>query len=1140
MLYLLGIGVARADVYAKIRGVVTDPTGAVVPNAKIVATNVATGIETETSSGSDGNYEFLQLAAPATFSLTAEALGFNKLEVTGIQLSLNQIFVKNLSLELGQITSTVTVYEEAVAQVEATSIELGTVINSVSIVNMPLNGRNWVDLQKLAPGVVEASDSLGSYSTNGSQSDQNSYLINGTDNNDLILNTVSVTPSPDAIAEFKMVTNTINPEYGRNSGAILNATIKSGTNQFHGTGFEFFRDTSLNAKNFFAPAPAIYHQNQFGGVIGGPIRKDRTFFFFSYAGTRQTRPETSGDCGCFSPGSTPVFTQDERNGVFPDLATSGGVSAFSLVGNDGNTYPAGTPYSTIFSDGLIPSTDLNPVSVNLLKFVPLPTVGNNYQFNPAFAGTDDQLLTRIDHTLTSKDTVWAYVLWQRLLNTQTLPFGGASLPGFGETDVEHWQQYTAAWNHTFNGTTLNEVRLGYTRFNYVAVTPQTPVAPSTVGFTGITPQIISGQGLPVVNVNGLFDLGFSLYGPQPRIDQTYHFTDSVSKIIGTHSLKIGFDMRRFQVYNPFAVYNDGNFTFNGAGAFSTGNPGADFLLGIPDFYAQGSGDIMNERAQEYYLYVQDQWKVRRNLTVTYGLGWSIDTPMADNYHDNHAGIAFRPGQQSTVFPTSPTGYVFQGDAGVNAFGTTKFKHFGPRLGIAYSPDWGKLTGGAGKTSIRAGFGIYFNRFSGETAGQTLGSPPFAVFSFGVGDIGASPSFADPYTGYDPVFDGSGNIIGATPTSIPNKFPFTPTSTPDFSQFLPLSVSVYDPNITIPYAENFNLTVERQFGDSTVFSLAYVGSVGHKLLLSVEQNPGINPAGCAADPSCAGDAGFQPLDFPGNYKYPGDVFASVGQIQTTGNSNYNALQASVKRQLSRGLQFMAAYTWSKALDNGSGYENSGFGGGGRGGFGQLRSTNPFNQSLDYGPSIYDARHRFVISYVYEIPSVRHFTSLSRLPKRLTDGWQISGITTFQSGFPLDVVDSSLPSLTGSFFNFYSSGWAWDVPDVLSAPKYLNPRTDPNNLWFDPSTFASPTIGTQGNAGRNILRGPGRNNFDFALMKETQITDSTKLEMRIEFFNIFNHTQFDPVGITTDINASNFGQESAAHDPRIIQLAAKFYF
>ena len=1022
------------DLYGRIQGVVTDPSGAIIADTSVTATNVGTGVATRVSSRSDGTYQFLQLPAPATYTVRAEQSGFRGFEAQNVSLALNQIFLLNIRMEVGAVTQQVTV-EAQPAQVETTSIELGTTINSRSIVDLPLNGRNWVQLQQLEPGVVAASDARGNYATNGSQADQNSYLINGTDNNELILNTVLITPSPDAIAEFKMVTNTINPEYGRNSGAILNAVIKSGTNQIHGDGFDFYRDTSLNARNFFQPKPAVFHRNQFGGTVGGPIRKDHTFFFFSYQGNRQRRPETSTDCGCAGPGAVPVFTSDQRNGVFSGIAKSPNVSAFPLVGENGSSYPAGTPYSTLFPTGHIPQTDFNSISAGLMsKYVPLPSVGTHFEFNPAFTQLDDQYLGRIDHTFSSQDSIWGYWYRERESDNVTLPFTGATLPGFDQKDRAHFQQYTLAWNHTFGASALNEARLGYTRLNFLAIEPANPVSPSSAGFTGISPQLTAGEAVPVVNVNGLFSLGFSSNGPQPRLDQVYQLTDNLTKIVGRHTFKFGFDMRRFQVYSAFAHQNDGTFAFFGIGTFSTGNPGADFLLGIPDLYFQGSGDILNERTQEYYSYAQDQWRMRNNLTVTYGVGWSIDTPMVDNYHNNHAGIAFRPGQQSTVFPTAPTGYVFQGDPSVNAFGTTHFKDFGPRFGFAYSPDWGWLTGGAGKTSIRAGYGIYFNRFSGETAGQTIGSPPFALNSHGVGDIGASPGFADPFSGYMPVPDARGNVIGAAAISIPNRFPYAPGPRSDFTIYEPLSISVFDPNINVPYSENFNFTIERQLGVSTILSFGYVGALGHHELLTYELNPGLNPAGCAAIPAC--NQSDQSVRFPNNFKYPGNIFSSIGDLATVGNSNYNAFQASLQRRFSKGLQFMAAYTWSRAMDNSSGYENTGFGGGGFGGFGQTRGTDPFNRHLDYGPSAYDATHRLVISYVYAIPSVRHFDSFRWLPSRLAEGWQISGITTFQSGFPLDVVDSSLNSDICPSFWYYACP---DVPNVVGAnPLHESPK------------------------------------------------------------------------------------------------------
>jgi hypothetical protein len=1170
---LLSCSIARADeLYGKIRGTVTDPTGAVVPNASITVTNVGTGVSKTTTSSATGYYEVPQLLVPGTYKVTVEASGFKKYEAAGIPLHVNEVYVADVSLEVGPLTQRVTV-EAAPVQVEKTSMELGVTISGNEIVDMPLNGRNWIALQQTLPGVVAAADARGNFATNGSETEQNSFLVNGVDTNDLPLNTPLVIPSPDAIAEFHMVTNTINPEYGRNSGAILNAVTKSGSNSFHGSGFDFFRDTSLNARNFFLPKPSVFHQNQFGGTIGGPVWKNHTFFFFSYQGRRTSAAQAGG--------TVTVFTPDQRNGIFGAGAVDCSInvskgqtpdancptSPFPMVGDASSTCapagtpcPAGTRYGAVwdisnpsspvlipsagpglFSTGSIPTVNFNSLSTSLLsKFVPLPNVGTEYTFNPVTTSKADQYLTRMDHTFSSKDAIWGSWYWQSTPSTDTLPFTGATLPGFPERSQSHIQEYVLAWNHTLNSTTLNEARVGYTRLNFVAVQPVSPLDPKSVGFTGINVQDPAISSWPKIDLSGggYFILGFSNNGPQPRIDQTYQVDDNFTKMLGRHTFKLGFNMRRFQVYNPFAFSLNGNFAFGASGAYTTGDAAADFLLGMPDSYAQGGKDIISARSQEYYSYFQDQFKIRPNLTLTYGTGWSVDTPLIDNYHANHAGIAIRPGQQSTVYSNAPLGYVFQGDSGINAFGTTKYNHFGPRLGFAYSP------GKSGKWAIRGGYGIYFNKALEEQTLQFLGSPPFALISGGAADYSTatvtySPSFAAPFT----------DIAGGG--TFPNKFPVpvNPASNADFSPFLPMSIEVVDPNITDPYGQNYNLTVERQLSGTTLVSVAYVGALGRKLILTRELNPGRNPSGCAADPNCVAKRVYQNILYPQNYALPGTTYGSIYNDQSTGVSNYNALQATFDKRMSHGLSFYAAYTWSHAMDDGSGFENSTFGGGGFGAYGNTRLTDPFNQTLrDYGPSEYDATHRLVMTYTYEIPPVHHFSNWAA--KRLAEGWRMSGGTTFQVGFPLDVVDTGFRSLTCDAWTF--EGVCPDIPNVVSRLQYADPRTSTfvngtkggttsnTNYWFNPNTFSREAMGTFGNAGRNPLRGPGINNFDLGFYKDTHITEQTRIELRFEFFNLFNHTQFSPNSLNTNINSVNFGRDLSARDPRIIQLAAKFYF
>ena len=741
VLSLPGVRVAKADnLYAKIQGTVTDPTGAVLVGVKLTATNVGTNLEYTAESSASGSYVFLNLPI-GTYRVTATTSGFRTYTASGITLSLDQIYQLNIKMEIGQISEQVMV-EASNVQVQTTNTQLGTVISGSTIVDMPLNGRNWTQLQLLQPGVMSSSDRFGTYSTNGSQTQQNSFLINGQDSNDLPLNTPLIIPSPDAIAEFNMVTNTINPEYGRNSGAIMNAVIKSGTNQFHGDGFDFYRDTFLNTKDFFTHAPAVYHQNQFGGTIGGPIWKNHTFFFFSYQGARFRQPQGSN--------TNTVYSAAERGGDFSaaGLGTSSGKSPFPMFGDSsspcpvgGAQCPTGTAYSTLFSSGIIPTQDLNSIAVSLMNtYVPLPNqTGNQYGFSAVTSGKTDQYLWQIDHSFNSNDSIRFYGFIQSSPSQDTLPFTGSSLPGEPELAARHYKQFTASWNHVFSSNVLNEFRAGYTRFNFVAVQPVTPILPSSVGFD-ITPQNPAAAGLPVMTVTGFFTLGFSANGPQPRIDQTYQLDDNFSYVHGNHSLKFGYDGRKFGVFNPFSFLNSGSYSFAGNGPYTTGLPQVDFLLGIPDGYSQSSGGVIDATAFAHYLYAQDSWRATPSFTINFGMGWQINTPTTQHFNNNRAINCWRPGQQSTIYPTAPVGMVFPGDAQCTAAGyQTGWTHFGPRLGLAWSPQasgpLGFLTGGPGKFSVRAGAGVYFNQIEEELTLQNLTAPPFSLTDGGIGDVG---------------------------------------------------------------------------------------------------------------------------------------------------------------------------------------------------------------------------------------------------------------------------------------------------------------------------------------------------------------------------------------------------------------------
>jgi hypothetical protein len=798
----------------------------------------------------------------------------------------------------------------------------------------------------------------------------------------------------------------------------------------------------------------------------------------------------------------------------------------------------------LFPNGQIPTADFNPISLKLLQSVPLPNLsGNVYTFNPVQSEDDEQGIVRIDHTISSKDMVWGSGFWEHDPIIHTLPFLGSTLPGNGENDTSFNTHAVGAWVHTFNPTTLNEFRVSFIRLNYHAVTPTNIELPSSLGFTGISPQFPQSASAPFISLTGYFNLGFSPDGPQPAVDNTYQIDDNFSKVVGSHTLKFGFDGRRYEVNNPFEANNNGSYSFGGVGTYSTGDPAADFLLGIPDSFTQNSGGYQNFRAYEFYFYAQDSWKVTNNLTLNYGTGYQIDTPLNNHRFNSLDNNCFIPGQQSTIFPTAPLGLDFPGDPGCSTSGFSQHNdNFAPRFGFAYAPDWGPASGGnAKKLVIRGGFGVYFNRTEEELGLQQLSAVPFSLNSHGAADFGGSPGFANPYA------DIAGN------GSEPEPFPFTPPSkgsTVNFSQFYPMDLNVVNPNFTDPYAMNFNLNIQRELPGAMILQVGYVGAQGRHLEMVYEGNP-ISPAGaaeCAATPACVANRLFQPFFYPDHSTYaPGNVFASVGTQSTLGVSNYNSLQVKLEKRLSHGLRFQAAYTWGHSIDDTSGYEGSG------GAPGLDRITNPYNFALSRGDSNFDARNRFVINYEYQVPSLTRFWN-NGFVKHVVDGWYVGGITTLQTGFPIILGDSQFRSLTCDAFSYYG---CWDTPNAVGFPSIYDPRnttlvngtlggtTPASYYYFNPNAFALEPIGQLGNEGRNNFHGPGINNTDLILSKQLRLDEHRWIELRFEAFNVFNHTQFTTLGNAPglnfqDINSAIFGQVLNAAPGRLIQLGAKVYF
>ena len=1155
--------------YAVVHGTVTDASGASVAGAAVSITNTSTGISTNAKTDSHGYYLFpqLQIGGPYTVEITAS--GFQKFSSTGLTLNLQDNRGVDARLSVGSAVQTVNV-EAAAVQVETSDTQMKQVITANQLEEAPLLGRDVSGLQKLSPGTVESNDRFGSYSSNGSQTQSNSYLLNGADITDSSLQDEGISVNPDALAEESIVTSTMNPEFARNGGAIVNQELKAGTNTFHGSGFEFYRDTFLTNGSYFAPSRPDFHQNLYGGTLGGPIIKNRLFFFAAYQGYRNRVGATQ---------LSPVLSSDQLNGNFSNdnnISSGGSNGATGLTSNPLPFAlpgcPAGTPWNVCFPSGSvqIATGNFNPLAAKLIQqFVPAANTTEAgapyYAFNAPNSGAQDQGILRADAHITQNDSLWASSLFQSSPSLDALSFGGSDLPGFAANSAEHYKLFMASWTHTIGASALNELRAGFFRFNFAATEPATVVQPSSYGFN-ISPQSPQA-GLPAISVQGLNGttatgganfLGFSGEGPQPRIDSNLTGADNFSKVLGNHNLKLGVSFEQFGVNNPYYSNNNGSYGFSGAGTYSSGDPILDFALGIPDTYDQASGSVIQAISHEYYAYAQDNWKATPNLTLNYGIAWDLEAPYNNHQFDGLGIVCWTPGSQtSNVYPGGPPGLTYSSDPGCNTAGgvTPKYNHFGPRLGFAWSPSAGpaKLLGAEGehKFVVRGGFGMYWNRDAEEGQLQNLDDPPGFKQSFGASDFGGSPAFANPF------------MDVATGQTEPNPFPYaypargTPLNWPNYA---PVEISTYPKNYSVPYVYNFNLNLQRELPSNMVLQLAYVGSVGHKLVRAYEADT-ITPAGhaaCLADPNCSADGGRLSLDFPQYFTQPAIVpgtagsgtygnglpwYVSVGQQFTDGASNYNSFQASLTKGTSHGLYFTIAYTYSHALDNASGLESSGFNG---------RGTNPFPgfQYLNYGDSDYDARHRLSTSYNYEVPIFSSWQDKALLRETLS-GWHVSGVTALQTGFPVTIADTgATQSLYCNYDPYYSCP---DTPDASTFNiKSMNPRS-PSHLWFDPTNFSQEPIGTFGDVKRNFFHGPGFNYTNLIVYKDFPIGEqkSRYVEIRLEAFNAFNHANFAQpdgnytdgqfFGVITAVSGSTTADVNSDPQPgRSVQLVGKFFF
>jgi hypothetical protein len=1059
-------------------------------------------------------------------------------------------------LEVGEKNDTVSVTDTA-AHVETASSQLGEVITGAQMTSVPLNGRSYTDLLSLQPGVAPVTSitpetvqdvgasalapsgdlNPGTISINGQREFANAFIVNGSDVEEDVNMGTAIIPNLDSISEFRILTSNFDAEYGEFSGGQINVVTKSGTNAFHGDAFEFLRNTNLDARNFFSPTRGKFDQNQFGGTFGGPIRKNKIFFFTDYQGTRSTQGIDTGKIS--------VPSLQERSGQVGSLpgTVTGQSWADHLSNVLGHPVSPGEPYASVFPTGLIPQSAWSAPAIALLQYIPKPNNVDDTFSSSAFNQTlrDNKGSYRLD-----ANTRWGLLSAYYFLDdwAQNNPYpvaqGGANVPGFNALYSGRAQLLDLGDTKTLGTTAVNEFRLSYLRDSNDLGKPVGGVGVSLAsqGFTvgpgtpGIVPLSPKTEGVESVGFNS-FTFGTNT-NELKQFNNTFQVLDNFSKVVGAHTIKIGGEFHYDQVnVNATAQFN-GSFLFFGT---ETGLDFADFLLGVPSQYNQSQLQPFYGRNKYGGLYAQDSWRVKPNLTLNYGLRWDRIEPWYEKFNQI---ATFEAGKQSVVFPGAPAGILYPTDPGVpRTLAPPGNRDFAPRIGLAYSPNasgdgpLAKILGGAGKTSVRASFGMFYTAIEALTLGVMSANAPYGTTYTSP----APPLFATPF-----ITASSGQNLGQVfPVTLAplNSSAKHPDPNVDWAQFEPITgLPNYLTTNRIPYTEDYMLSLQRGFGTNTVLSVNYVGTQAHRLLVLEEANPG-DPALCLFLSNPANLAPTSPSQTPcgpfgedttyttstgqvfhGTREPLGSNFGSNANQATIGNSNYNALQIILNHTSGR-LNILAGYTYSKSQD-----QSSSLG----------EEVNPIDPALSRALSAFDVKHNFVVSYSYRIP----FERLFRAPNRWTEGWEVSGITRFSSGLPVTLVNLGDNSLLGSEPNGVNN-FGVDEPDFTPGPLSLNknPRNGAN--YFNTALFSENALGTPGTSKRRFFYGPGMDNYDMALLKNVKLTESKSLQFRLEAFNAFNHAQFfGPQAVDGNISSSTFGQVINAASPRLVQLGMKFFF
>jgi len=1158
-----------ASVGGRISGTVKDQFTSVIPHASVFIREVNTGLAFRATADGSGHFTFPVLPV-GRYEMEVEASGFRKYHRSDITLDTNAALNLDAVLEVGSVAQTVNVSDNAL-HVETVSTQLGEVITSRQMTAVPLDGRSYTDLLSLQAGVAPATSitsntvqdvgatvlnpsgdlNPGTISVNGQREFANFFSVNGSDAEEDVNAGTAIIPNLDAINEFRIITSNFDAEYGEFSGGQISVITKSGSNRFHGSAFDFLRNTALDARNYFSPTRGAFRQNQFGGTVGGPLRHDRVFFFTDYQGTRQTEGIDTGEIS--------VPSNTDRTGDLADLSSgltgSVGGSYFAnlLTQRLGYSVSAGEPYYTpgcttlaqsqqrqcVFYSAVIPQNAWSVPAQRMLQYIPAPnTVGGfaTSAYNQMLR--DDKAGARVDaNTRLGLLSAYYFIDDFSLDNPYPTAQSGASVPGFDASTTGHAQLLALGSTKTFSATSINELHLSYMRDftnlgqpvggrNVSLISQGFANADGTASIVALDPK---GQSVENLNFNG-FSTGAAA-NELIQANNTYQFSDTFSKVLRSHTLKIGGEAHIDQVNaNPIAQFN-GSFVFSGT---ETGVDFADFLIGVPSQYNQSQLNPFYARNKYAGLFAQDSWHLRPNLTLNYGLRWDRIAPWSEKHNQISTFVA---GEQSVVFPGAPAGILYPGDPGVSkTLSPISNLSFAPRVGLAWSPQaksggfLEKALGAPGTTSFRASFGNFYT----------------AIDALSISVLAANAPYGTTYTSPAPPLFATPFVTAASGQNYGQPFPYTfaplnssrsnPDRNFDWSNFEPISgIPGYDIHNKTPYTEEWMLSIERQAGPNSVFSATYVGTSSHHQRVLIESNPG-NPALCLSLSQASevrpgtltcGANGEDTVYFPvaggqvdGTRGPLGPDFGSNALQSTIGRANYNALELSSRHSTGR-LEFSAAYTYSKSLDQSS---NIG------------EEVNPFNPALSYALSSFNVKQNFVLSYEYQLPLDKYLPA-----NRMTKGWSISGITRYASGFPVTMINNGDNSLIGTNPNGINNS-SVDEPDYNGASLHLNhnPRRNGSN-FFSTSAFSMNALGTPGTAKRRFFSGPGADNYDMAVAKNLMLADSKSLLFRVEAFNVFNHTQFNgPSSVDGNIGSSTFGNAISSTPPRILQGALKFSF